>query len=163
MQKSRTALVSIRNGALLAALLVMALPGYPPSAGEIYKSVDDQGHVVYSDRAISPGAKKSTLEVEQPNPTEVERLAKQQQQLNAQDAQRKRQDALDEKKKAEEDRQKKARQERCENARNRYYRLRDARRVYQLDHDGNRIYSSGADLDAEREGARKDMAAACGT
>ena len=47
-------------------------------AQEVYKSVDAQGHVVYSDRGSTKTAPKSQVHVDEPDPAEVARLAKEQ-------------------------------------------------------------------------------------
>jgi hypothetical protein len=148
------------HGAVLAALLLCVYSPRPVSADEVYKSVDAQGHVVYSDRADTLTAQKSVVRVEQPNPTEAARLAKEQEILKAEEIQRNRQKSLDDAKKAQAEH---AVQVQCENARNHYYALKDARRIYQGDAEGNRVYLSDKDGDAKREEARQAMMTACGS
>jgi hypothetical protein len=128
-------------------------------AGEVYKSVDAQGHVVYSDRADSPTAQKAVVRVDQPDPREVARNAKEQEIQNAEETQRKKQQATEDAKKTLEDHN---RQVQCDNARDHYYSIKDARRIYDRDADGNRVYYSDADGDAKREEAKLAMVAACG-
>jgi hypothetical protein len=126
----------------------------------VYKSTDAQGHVVYSDRATTPTAQKSVVHVEQPDPAEVARIAKEQQILNAQDTQRRQQQSIDDKKKAQQDREK---QTRCDAARNHYFSVKDARRIFHVDADGNRVYATDSEADAQREEARQAMDIACGS
>jgi hypothetical protein len=145
--------------AIFIALLV-AHPGCPLRAQEVYKSTDAQGHVVYSDRASTPTAQKSVVHVEQPDPAEVARIAKEQQILDAQDKERKQQQSVDDRKKAQQDRDK---QTRCDTARNHYFSVKDARRIFHVDADGNRVYETDSQADAQREEARQAMQAACGT
>ena len=149
---------SFWRGAVLGAL-VLPWCGDPLLAQQIYKTVDAQGNVVYSDHAPSKNAPKVSLHVEQPNPAEVARLEKQQAQLKAADLQRSLQQAVDDKKKAADDRK---RAVACQNARNRYYQLKDSGRIYKRDADGNRVYYSDSDADAMREQARRTMIGACG-
>lgn len=148
---------ALRRGVCCVALLACAtaLP-----AQEIYKSVDAQGNVVYSDRAPSKNAPTTAVHVTEPDPAEVARLAKQQQLLNASDRERQKQEAAEARDHAAlEHRQ----QVNCENARNKYYRYKDSGRIYQRDADGNRIYYSDSESDALREQARRAMLAACGS
>jgi Domain of unknown function (DUF4124) len=155
--------VLARRGAVPMLLLLFVLLAYaacPSRAGEVYKSVDAEGHVVYSDRADTSTAKKSVVQVDLPDPTEVARLAKEQEILKTEDIQRKRQKAVEDAKKAQADH---AAQVLCESAQNRYYALKDARRVYQRDADGNRLYLTDPEADAKREEARQAMKAACGS
>jgi Domain of unknown function (DUF4124) len=147
-----------RFGAVFTALALMLWPAGPVPANEVYKSVDAQGHVVYSDRPDTSSAQKSVVRAEQPNPTEAARIAKEQEILKVEEIQRNRQKAVEDAKKAQADH---AAQVQCENARSRYYGLKDARRIYDRDADGNRHYLSDPDGDARREEARQTMTAAC--
>jgi hypothetical protein len=63
-------------------LLQLASPLGALRAGEVYKSIDAEGHVVYSDRAPTSKAEKSVVRVDQPDPAEVARNAKQQAMLS---------------------------------------------------------------------------------
>ena len=146
-------------GAVFTALALVLCPASPIWAGEVYKSVDAQGHVVYSDRPDTGTAQKSEVKVEGPNQTEAARIAKEQAILKVEEVQRNRQKASDDAKKAQADH---AAQVQCDGARNRYYALKDARRIYDRDADGNRVYLSDQDGDARREAARQAMTAACG-
>jgi preprotein translocase subunit SecF len=145
-------------GAALAVIMSL-MSVLPAAADEIYKSVDAQGHVVYSDRAPSANAQKSEVRVVQPDAAEAAREAKQQQLLNAQDVQRKQQDAIDSRNKAQQD---KVKQQRCQAARTRYNSIKDAGRLYRLDSDGNRVFYTDEEADARREEARQAMVSACG-
>ena len=78
-----------RRGAVLMTLLQLSNPLCALRAGEVYKSIDAEGHVVYSDRAPTSTAEKSLVRVDQPDPAEVARNAKEQAILSAEDAQRK--------------------------------------------------------------------------
>ena len=147
-------------GLFLVALVLLARPACPLFAGEVYKSVDAQGHVVYSDRADTSTAQKSTVRVDQSDPTEAARIAKEQEILKAEETQRNRKKAQDDAKKAQ---QEHITQAQCDSARNQYYALKDARRVFQRDADGNRVFYSDQEADAKREEARQAMTAACGT
>jgi hypothetical protein len=149
-----------RPGAILVALVLLVCAAGPLGAGEVYKSVDAEGHVVYSDRADTSGAQKSVVHSDPSNPTEVARLAKEQEIQKAEELQRSRQKLVDDTKKAQQDQVK---QLQCDNARNRYYSLKDARRIFDLDAAGNRVYYSDAEADTRREEARQAMTAACGT
>ena len=148
-----------QRGAVLAALVLLACPACPPRANEVYKTVDAQGHVVYSDRADT-AAEKTPVRVDPPNETEAARIAKEQEILKAEEIQRNRQKSVDDARKAQAD---SAAQVQCEKARSRYYALKDARRVYQRDADGNRIYYSDQEADAKREEARQAVTTACGS
>jgi uncharacterized protein DUF4124 len=146
-------------GGLFTVLALLLWPAGRVRAGDVYKSVDAQGHVIYSDRPDASAAQKSVIRADQPNPTEAARIAKEQQILKAEETQQNREKSIEDAKKAQADH---AAQVQCDNARNRYYSLKDARRLYQRDADGNRVYLSDQDGDARREEARQAMTAACG-
>jgi hypothetical protein len=129
---------------------------------DIYKSVDAQGHVVYSDRATTPAAQKANVVVQEGDPKEAARLGKEQQLLKAVESQRKQQELTDLRKQAQQQREKQQKQVLCTNARDRYRTLSNANHIYDLDAQGNRVYLGDAQIDAAREDARKAMSAACG-
>ena len=148
------------RGATLVALLVLGCAATPLTAQQVYKSVDADGHVVFSDRGGTKSAPKTTLHVDEPDPAEVARLAREQELLKADDAQRSRQQALEDKNKTT---QQHKQQLACENARNQYFHMREAARLYKRDDGGNRVYYSDDEADAMREHARQAMVAACGS
>ena len=86
-----------RNARLFSVLASVALltPNYPSCADEVYKSVDAQGHVVFSDRAATPAAQKSTVHVIPGDPAEAARRARETSVLQAEDTQRKRDQDMD--------------------------------------------------------------------
>ncbi|MBS0378195.1 MAG: DUF4124 domain-containing protein [Proteobacteria bacterium] len=141
------------------ALLVLICAG-PVGAQEVYKSIDANGNVVYSDRGATKNAQTTAVHVTEGNAQEAARLAREQQMLNAADRQRQKQDASEEKAKESADRY---RQHACETARNKYYRYKDAGRLFKRDADGNRVWLSDDDADDLREQARKAMVSACGS
>jgi hypothetical protein len=143
----------------LAALLVLAIVRQPVCAQQVYKSVDASGHVVYSDRGSNKTAEPTAVHVEQPDPAEVARIAKEQAVLNADDQARSKQQAAADKEKAAADRRK---DQACQNAKNNYFRLRDTGRLYKRDADGNRVYYSDTELDAMRDDAKRAMTSSCG-
>jgi hypothetical protein len=146
--------------AMLLALIPLMLPVGSPCASEVYKSVDADGHVVYSDRASTSTAQKSTVRIDEPDPKEVARNAREHEILKAEEIQRNKKQSVDDAKKAQQDHN---RQAQCDLMRNHYYALKDARRIYDRDADGNRVFLSDADADLKREEARLATVAACGT
>jgi hypothetical protein len=164
MPRKRLEFLGCRPRAAPVLLVLLVLPGMllpfrtAPSQ-EVYKSVDANGNVTYSDRGASKTSPKTVLKVEQGDPAEAARIAKEQQLLKAEDVQRARQDAVVAKNKETEDRQ---RETACRNARNSFNRLKDSNRLFKLDADGNRVYYSDEEADAMRVQAQRTMTAACG-
>jgi hypothetical protein len=132
---------------------------FPAQADQIYKSVDAQGNVTYSDRPNAAGAKKTEVTVQQGDPKEAARLAKERMVLKAEDEQRKKQDLTENKAKAQQDQDKKAQ---CERARENYNTLKEVRRISKTDADGNRVYYTDEQADAMRAAALQAMNSACG-
>lgn len=153
---SNTARFAGRAALALAALLLSS----PALTDQVYKSVDAQGHVTYSDRPTSAGARKTDIVVQQADPKEAQRLAKERMLLDAADDQRARKTAADEQAKAKQDRDKK---QLCDNARAHYNDIKDANRIYTVTADGNREYYTDAQADAMRSEAKRTMDAACGS
>ena len=160
MQHTRLIEASWRSAAVGSALTVLLAAAAAAPAQEVYKSVDADGHVVYSDRSNTKSAPKTAVHVDKPDPAEVARLAKEQEMLKAEDAQRTKQQAAQDKTRAMQEHN---RQAACENARNKYFHLRDSGRIFTRDADGNRTYYSDEQIDAMRGQARQAMNAACGT
>jgi Domain of unknown function (DUF4124) len=144
---------------VITAGLLFACATEAARADPIYRSVDAQGHVTYSDRPNSSGAQKADVSVQQADPAEAERLAKERQLLKAEDDQRKKQQASDSRAKAQQEHDKAAR---CRVARDNYNSVKDVPRLYKLDADGNRVFLSDSEADAQRETARQVMTTACG-
>ena len=159
MRNSPTTFELCWRGALIAALAALLCPG-PLPAQEVYKSVDAQGRVIYSDRGATKTAPKVAVRVDQPDPAEVARLAREQELLTAEDKKRQKEQATADKNKAAADHKKQAA---CQSARNNYFRINDTRHVFQRDAEGNRVYYSDEQADAMREQARRAMIAACGS
>jgi hypothetical protein len=145
--------------AAVTAGLLFAAVSHPARADQVYKSVDAQGHVTYSDRPNAAGAQKTDVTYQQADPKEAARLAKEHQVLNAEDDQRKKQQFTTDKNKAQQD---KDRQARCQAAKDHYNSIKDGR-LYKRDSDGNRQFMSDSEADAQRETARQVMNTACGT
>jgi hypothetical protein len=146
-----------RNARLCSLIFVALLAA--ARADEVYKSVDAQGHVVYSDRATTPAAQKSIVHVVPGDPAEAARAARETSLLKAEDTQRKREQDFDSRNKAQQDHEK---QVACTNARNRYNSLKDANVLYRLDAQGNRSFYTDAEADARKEQAHQAMIAVCG-
>jgi hypothetical protein len=160
MRRPQTTLECASRGALVGALLALAGVSPPATAQQVYKSVDGAGHVVYSDRGSTKDAAKTSVRVNEPDPAEVARLAKEQEVLNAAELARERQQATDDKNKTTEEHRKAVA---CQSARNNYHRVRDLNRIYQDDAAGNRRWYSDEEADALKEHARQAMTAACGS
>jgi hypothetical protein len=129
-------------------------------ADGIYKSVDAQGHVVFSDRPSSGGAQKTQVAVQQADPREAARLAQERMLMKAEDDQRKKQENVQNRNKAQQEAIKK---ELCKSSRDRYDFLKSVNRLYVPGGDGNREYYTDAQLESLRADAKRTMNAACGT
>lgn len=144
----------------MTASVLFAAVIHCAQADQVYKTVDAQGHVTYSDRPNTIGAKKTDVAVQQADPAEAARLAKERQLLNAEDDQRKKQQNAADNSKAQQEHDKQAR---CQAARERYNSIKDVNRLFKTDANGNRVYATDSDLDAQKETARQAMTTACGS
>ena len=147
------------TAAFVAGLAFLALLSRPAAADQVYKCVDAQNHMTFSDRPCAPSAQKTEVTFQQADPAEAARLAKENQVLKSADEQRKKQQANDDKSKAQQD---KAKQAKCDAARTHYNSIKNPGRLFQSDADGNRTYYSDTEADAKREEARQLMTIACG-
>ncbi len=152
--------VAVATAGLLLTPALFTSAAFTATADEIYKSVDAQGHVVYSDRPSTAGARKTEVAVQQADPGEAARLAKERMLLKADDEQRKKQEMSAARTQTQQESIKK---QACKNAREHYSYLMSVTRLFVPGTDGSRNYYSDAQLDAMREEARRTMNAACGT
>lgn len=130
---------------LAAAVLIYA----DTLQAEVYKWVDDDGRVHYSDR---PGAQARQLNIDigpAVGDAGIDRKEKRQRYLDAVAKER-----ADKEQKEQEEKQRKAEQQRrCLFAKDRLYRLRRAGYLYDLDQSGERVVLT----DSERETAIQDF------
>jgi hypothetical protein len=156
MQATRSRFASGRcRGLLAVATLALASAA---AAQQVYKTVDADGHVVYSDRGASKNSSKTAVNVQQSDPAGAAQLAKEQRALADADAARTKEQAAADKKHAADEKQ---HQQACNKARQEYERVVNTRRLYHVDADGNRIYYPDEELDQVRDQAHKSMLAAC--
>jgi nucleotide-binding universal stress UspA family protein len=147
-----------RSASRAAAILIFAQ--YALGA-DIYKTVDAQGHVVYSDHPISSTSQPMALHVTAANPEEAARLDREQEQLSAEaakEAQQQQNEAAERQKKAAEDA---AQQRRCDAARNRYAMFAVGGRLMKSDAEGNRVFYSDEEIAAEAAASKAAMDSAC--
>jgi hypothetical protein len=151
---------------MLASLLALTALGAVCAGAradetQVYKTVDAQGNVVYSDRASGAATKKTAIAVHEPSPEDLKAAEQQRKAADAAETQRV-QDTLNTRAtEVQQTRMQKEKQTRCDHAREYFYSLRDANRLYQRDAQGNPTYLSDDAADAKRAEARKAMDAAC--
>lgn len=159
MPNAQKVLENSFRAAIVGATVALVCASAPAAAQQVYKSMDAQGHVVYSDRGSTKDAPQTSVHVDEPDPAEVARLAKEQEVLKAAELSRERQEAADDRQKATEQHRRDAA---CQSARTNYFRLRSLNRIYQDDAAGNRRWFSDEEADVLKERARQTMTAACG-
>jgi hypothetical protein len=143
-------------GMLIAGVALSAL------ADDVYKTVDAQGRVTYSDHAISPESKRVTVDVIQGNPQEAARLAKERAVVNAGAAEQAKQAQQQANEQLRQQAQAASQKQACEAARNRYGTFSAGGRIYHTDDQGNRAFYSDEEIEAQRISAKAAMDSACG-
>ena len=133
-----------------AALAVLAAAAH----ADVYKVVDAQGHVEYTDRWV-PGAERIKSDHlhgrdapdEDAQPKKPDAAPSKAEQTAAQAVQ---QDVTA------------TREKQCKDAKERYEKMIEARRIYQTEKDGQQTFLSDSDADQQRVQARLDMEQVCG-
>jgi FKBP-type peptidyl-prolyl cis-trans isomerase len=143
---------------LFAALVLLAVPG----VADVYRYVDANGQVQYTDRPQTLPAEKLDIESRR---TDVVALN------DRLEAERKRAEEAEETRslaRAETEDEQAARQltakekaEQCMQARERYGKYTSSHRLYEDLGNGQRRYLSDAEIDAARDGARRAMEELC--
>ena len=149
-----------RGPAMLYVALV-CIVGQCAIGADVYKTVDAQGHVVYSDRPLSSASQRITLQVTAPNAQEAARLTKEQALQSAQasqDMKEMQQTAADQQKQATAEALQK---QRCDAARSRYAAFAAGGRLFKTDQQGNRAYYTDDEIAAELAAAKAAMDSAC--
>ena len=147
----------------LHSLLFIGIIALAPElrADTMYRTVDAQGHVTYSDRPLSSSSQRISVDVTGPNASEAARRSKEQALQDAADQQRVQQsqhDAEEAKKAAAHDA---AQQQRCNAARSRYASFAAGGRLFKTDADGNRVYLSDQEIDEQVTLSKAAMESAC--
>ncbi len=153
--------------ALLAGLLLTALP----SAAEIYRWVDKDGKVQYSDKPPPEDATKSgTRKIDTKPAVDTGKSAEAGKGPTTQDLEadfKKRRLAAREKEEAEDKKAKEAekdaetRKERCTRARNKLRSMQEGVRVFDYDAKGERVYATEDETKAMMEREQKNIAEFC--
>ncbi len=149
---------------ILSAFVAPAFVALSASAADdIYRTVDAQGNVTYSDHVVSAASRKVTVDVIPADPQNAARLAKQQALLNASDADREktaRQDAAQE---AQQRALTATQKHKCDAARTQYAIFNAGGRIWKADENGQRVYYSDQEIAAQRVTAKAAMDSACGS
>jgi len=131
---------------------------------DVWKSLDRDGHVLYSDRWV-PGAQLVKADRARPRTAEADArktsdeqasLAQSSQRISEQLSQEASERALRQDLAA-------ARAAQCKQARDRYEKLMAQRHIYKPTPDGGREYLTDAEADQRRLNARRDMEQSCAT
>jgi tRNA A37 threonylcarbamoyladenosine modification protein TsaB len=141
----------------LATLICLASPLTAPHAGEVYKTVDAEGHVVYSDHA-DPNAPKSAVQVNVMSAKQAAGAPNSRQRKKPPTCNTGKQQAVEAAKIAKLDHDAKLQ---CDDAQKNFYAMKASERLYHQDSAGNRVYYSDAETAMKREEARQTMVLAC--
>jgi hypothetical protein len=142
---------------LTLAIATTALCDTPLFAAEVYKTIDAEGHVVYTDHA-DPAAPKTAIQVNTLSAKQAARIAKVQAARKSEELRRQKQQALGAAKIAKLDRDAKVE---CDEAQKKFYAMKGSNRLVHQDGEGTRVYNTDAEAAVKREEARQTMVLAC--
>lgn len=149
---------------LLILLTLTAAAGQAMAEKEVFRWVDEQGVVHYSDRPIDPRARPTGITFQATDPARIreQELRQWEQQAQAAESARDQEEqavgALEANSKAQEAR---IRQLECNAARERYTTYTDAPRLYESLPGGERRYLTDEELSAARSQAEADVETWC--
>lgn len=146
----------------LLTLALLALVLAFPATAQVYKWVDKDGKIHYSDKPPrdpkAKGVKDMNIESKPTDSAEVEReLAELTERGKSVDEGLR----VEQQVKAQTAAQKDAAEKMCDQAMARLAVLEQVQRMAKVDKDGNRTYASDGETNAEREKARKQVAELC--
>lgn len=149
-------------GFISLCLCLWACPLRAPYADEMYRTVDAQGHVSYSDHPLSSSSQRIFVDVRSGDSREAARIRREQSENTASAARTVQQSREDEEEKNRKDQQAVQQQQRCALARSRYAMFAAGGRLYHTDDQGNRIYYSDDEIEQQRIATKAAMEKACG-
>jgi ATPase subunit of ABC transporter with duplicated ATPase domains len=149
---------------VIIALAAAALCG-PAYAGDtqIYRTVDAQGNVIYTDKTSSANTQQTTVHYHEPSAEDLKDLEQQRKALQATETQRLQEAVNSNSARAQQEKQQQALQARCESARSHFNATKDAGRLYQQNAQGDRVYLTDQEAVATRIQARQAMIDVCGS
>jgi tRNA A37 threonylcarbamoyladenosine modification protein TsaB len=130
---------------------------------QVYKTLDAQGNVVYTDTTSSANTQQTTVHYHEPSAKDLKGVEEQRKALQATEAQRLQQAVISNSARTQQEKQQQAQQARCESARRYFNSIKDAGRLYQHDAQGDRVYLTDPEADAKRTQARQAMTDSCGS
>ncbi|MEO7744570.1 MAG: DUF4124 domain-containing protein [Usitatibacter sp.] len=140
-------------------ILAIALAIAPAAMAQLYKSVDKNGRVIYTDQPpANTDAKVLNIPrsvTDAPAPSKSYVAQDKENEKKKKDASEKAAKAGDPAKKAQED------QARCAQAKSAYQMYADGGRIYKNNEKGERVFLSDAEIEAERARSRREMDEAC--
>lgn len=138
-------------------LLALALAAATGAFGQLYKSIDKDGRVIYTDQP-PPDLKSTPIKVNPGQPAAPPKTA-----VQRQKEQQQRESAGADKRKADEDaaRRAKAKEARCASAKAQLRNLSEGGRFTKLDANGERVFLDEKQIEAERAAAQKAVDDSC--
>ena len=150
---------AIQFGLLACGVLLAGLAASSARAEDIWKWVDPQGHVQYSDH-WTPGA--VLIKGEHPRESDATPPADDQSQLDTTNRRIDDQLSREQAQRAVDKDQASIRATQCKQAKDNYQKVIEARRIYKEDKNGERTYLNDDEAEKARVQARVDMQNACG-
>ena len=147
--------------AVLLCAAAMLVAAQRSLADDMYKTVDPQGHVTYSDHPLSPSSQRVSIEVKEGNAEEAARLTRQQAAMDAESALQMKQAWQEADEQAKKAAQLAQQQQRCNAARSRYAMFAAGGRIFKVDAQGNRVYYSDEEIEQQRALTKAAMDSAC--
>lgn len=140
-------------------MVAIALALSPAAMAQLYKSVDKDGRVIYTDQPPASGNAK-TINIprsvtDAPAPSKSYVAQDKENEKKKKEANEKAAKAGDPAKKAQED------QARCAQAKSAYQMYADGGRIFKSDEKGERVFLSDAEIESARAKSRREMDEAC--
>jgi hypothetical protein len=145
----------------LAYPLLLVASALPAFSDDVYRTVDAQGHVTYSDKPLTSTSKKVAVDVIAANPQEAARLAKERALVNADAAQQSKLAAQQASEQQQQQSQDAAQRRRCDAARARYSLFAAGGRIFKMDDQGNRAFYSDEEIEAQKTASKAAVDSLC--
>ncbi len=131
-------------------------------AGDIYKTTDANGQVIYADRPASESAQRVSVP-SRPKSTvaERQRIQDQMEAMARLDTERTERDAAEKQEQSVREEAERMRQDRCKKARDRYVAIADGAVAFHMNEQDEYVEYTSEELDAERAAAKQAVDELC--
>lgn len=141
----------------ICLLALAGLLASTPAAATVYRWVDANGHVHFSDKPAAMGVEQLAVNSEPTDPARIEAEQQAREEQAAAEAEAAEEASAAAEESAREAQNREIRKRNCDRARSHYQQILQAQRPYEMTPDGERAYLTAEEIEAKRDSARASI------